>query len=366
MDESKGEASLRTHGKDGSFSMQPGKKRKYLRHPKPDANAPARPRSAYVIFSNKMREDLKDKSLSFTELTKVVGRQWQCLTPSEKEPCEQQSFAEKETFTIELAGYITTESYLAYSEYLLDFKAKQLHTQESSQQPPIETSKMPKLQNTPTPAGRPGTTCNTVVGTNAQTLAWSSQARLKGIPIPEYSQQNRRDASLSGMLNGPNSPLGYNQLRSVGAFTPPSLTSKSTLKSTLSFNKGSDSQSRRSTATYFAPRKPLEQTCDKLFLPVPRNFFDAKTSEALEFHRTYPCCTEILAVDYSTSGEALHAELHTNECQSASLQQRDRLTSDDDLTFLDPISALLRAGDIFSAQGRLAHPQHQPVSFNDG
>jgi hypothetical protein len=39
---------------------------------------------------------------------------------------------------------------------------------------------------------------------------------------------------------------------------------------------------------------------------------------------------------------------------------------DDDLTFLDPISALLRAGDIFSSQGRLAHPQHQPVSSNDG
>lgn len=81
-----------------------------------------------------MREDLKDKSLSFTELTKIVGRKWQCLTLSEKEPSEQQSFAEKETFTIELAGYITTESYLAYSEYLLDFKAKRLHTQESNQQ----------------------------------------------------------------------------------------------------------------------------------------------------------------------------------------------------------------------------------------
>jgi hypothetical protein len=81
-----------------------------------------------------MREDLKDKSLSFTELTKIVGRKWQCLTPSEKEPCEQQSSAEKETSTIELAEYITTGSYKAYSEYLLDFKAKQLHTQESNQQ----------------------------------------------------------------------------------------------------------------------------------------------------------------------------------------------------------------------------------------
>lgn len=81
-----------------------------------------------------MREDLKGKSLSFTEFTKIVGRKWQCLTPREKEPCEQQRSAEKETFMIELAEYITTESYKTYSEYLLDFKAKQLHTQESNQQ----------------------------------------------------------------------------------------------------------------------------------------------------------------------------------------------------------------------------------------
>ena len=81
-----------------------------------------------------MREDLKDRSLSLTELAKIIGRKWQCLTPREKEPYEQQSFAEKETFTIESVEYITTESYKTYLEYLLDFKDKQLRTQESNQQ----------------------------------------------------------------------------------------------------------------------------------------------------------------------------------------------------------------------------------------
>ena len=80
-----------------------------------------------------MREDLKGKSLSFTEITKIVGKKWQYLTPSEKEPYEQQSFVAKETSTIELAEYRMTESYKTYSEYLLDFNAKQLHTQKSSQ-----------------------------------------------------------------------------------------------------------------------------------------------------------------------------------------------------------------------------------------
>jgi hypothetical protein len=81
-----------------------------------------------------MREDLKHKSLSFTEFTKIVGRKWQCLTPSEKEIYAQQNLAEREALTIGLAEYITPESYKSYSEYLLDFKSKQLRTQESNQQ----------------------------------------------------------------------------------------------------------------------------------------------------------------------------------------------------------------------------------------
>jgi hypothetical protein len=71
-------------------------------------------------------------SLLFTEFTKIVGRKWQCLKPSEKEIYEQQNLAEREALTIELAEYITTESYKSYSKYILDFKAKQLHTQESN------------------------------------------------------------------------------------------------------------------------------------------------------------------------------------------------------------------------------------------
>ncbi|KFY30950.1 hypothetical protein V493_01524 [Pseudogymnoascus sp. VKM F-4281 (FW-2241)] len=129
--------------------------------------------------------DTWDTVLDITE----PDLEWQCLTPSEKEPYEQQSFAEKETFTIEMAEYITTESYKTYSEYLLDFKAKQHHAQEFNQQPPNGTAKVPKLQNTPASADRPCTTLmgysNTIIGANAQTLAWSSQARSEDIPIPE-------------------------------------------------------------------------------------------------------------------------------------------------------------------------------------
>lgn len=102
-----------------------GAKRKYRRHPKPDDNAPERPPSAYVIFSNKMREELKGRNLSFTEIAKLVGENWQNLSPAEKEPFEQQAFTAKERYSNELAGYKTTESYREYSQYLADFKARQ-------------------------------------------------------------------------------------------------------------------------------------------------------------------------------------------------------------------------------------------------
>ncbi|KFY99118.1 hypothetical protein V500_01451, partial [Pseudogymnoascus sp. VKM F-4518 (FW-2643)] len=119
----------RSDGEDGSSSTQLSGKRKYAKHPKLDQNAPATPRSAYVIFANKMREDPKVRSLSFTDIAKLVGKNWQNLTTSEKEPYKQQSFNAKEKYTIGLAEYRQTESYEAYSEYLQGFNTK---LQESS------------------------------------------------------------------------------------------------------------------------------------------------------------------------------------------------------------------------------------------
>ncbi len=110
--------------------MQQSGRRKYRKHPKPDQYAPAMPRSAYVIFSNsnvahttlwllaltvtiETREDLNVKSLSFTEIAKLVGKNEQNLTTSENEPYERQAFDGKEQYTIELAEYMTTEIYHA-------------------------------------------------------------------------------------------------------------------------------------------------------------------------------------------------------------------------------------------------------------
>jgi len=103
-------------------------KRKYKRHPKPDKNAPERPPSAYVIFSNRIREEVRAENLSFTDIAKLVGDRWQKLSPEDKEPFESKANEAKEIFHAELTRYKKTDSYKEYMQYIGDFKAKHAST----------------------------------------------------------------------------------------------------------------------------------------------------------------------------------------------------------------------------------------------
>lgn len=76
-----------------------------------------------------MREDLKGRNLTFTEIAKLVGENWQSLSPAEKEPYESHAQALKDTYQANLAEYRKTPEYKKYIRYLADFKAK--HTPSS-------------------------------------------------------------------------------------------------------------------------------------------------------------------------------------------------------------------------------------------
>ncbi len=76
-----------------------------------------------------MRVDLKGRHLSFTEIAKLVGENWQNLSPSEKEPYETQASNAKDIYNAELVEYKKTENYRKYSEYLQEFKEKQSNLQ---------------------------------------------------------------------------------------------------------------------------------------------------------------------------------------------------------------------------------------------
>lgn len=72
-----------------------------------------------------MREDLKGRNLTFTEIAKLVGENWQNLTRIEKEPFETQAQEAKEKYNRDLTEYKKTENYRKYNEYLHEFRKRQ-------------------------------------------------------------------------------------------------------------------------------------------------------------------------------------------------------------------------------------------------
>jgi hypothetical protein len=77
------------------------------------------------VFLSEMREDLKSQNLTFTEIAKLVGENWQCLPAPEKEAYESQANAAKDKYHRDLAAYKKTPEYRKYAQYLQEFKEKQ-------------------------------------------------------------------------------------------------------------------------------------------------------------------------------------------------------------------------------------------------
>lgn len=77
-----------------------------------------------LICLLEMRDDLKGRNLTFTEIAKLVGENWQSLSPPEKEPFESQAQKAKDKYNQDLTEYKKTPEYKKYTGYLQEFKAK--------------------------------------------------------------------------------------------------------------------------------------------------------------------------------------------------------------------------------------------------
>ncbi|KAL9581774.1 MAG: hypothetical protein Q9212_003691 [Teloschistes hypoglaucus] len=111
----------------GSQSIQktPLPKRQYTRHPRPDPDAPQRPPSAYVLFSNAVRDELKDDSLSFADKAKTVGDRWRKLTDESREHWKQRASGPQEKYKTDWEQYQNSESHHDYQSYVSNFNASQ-------------------------------------------------------------------------------------------------------------------------------------------------------------------------------------------------------------------------------------------------
>jgi hypothetical protein len=97
-------------------------KRRYRWHPRPDPNAPKRPKTAYVNFADHLRADPAIANMSFVEIAREVGRQWQVMDSTTKQKWETQAAAAMQEYEEQMELYRRTDAFQEYQQYLETFK----------------------------------------------------------------------------------------------------------------------------------------------------------------------------------------------------------------------------------------------------
>lgn len=102
-------------------------KRKYRRHPKPDKHAPIKPPSAYIMFSNDARTQLKGHNMTFVEIAKIVGDQWKNLGINQKQQYERTAMRAKDEYIDALNEYRKTDEYKVNKGVFVRFRSVSGH-----------------------------------------------------------------------------------------------------------------------------------------------------------------------------------------------------------------------------------------------
>ncbi|KAI8456346.1 hypothetical protein BY996DRAFT_6412455 [Phakopsora pachyrhizi] len=181
----------------------------------PPLNAPEKPLSAYVLFSNTVRESLKGKNLTFTEIARIVGEKWKNLDLHLRESFEGKALEAKKKWKIQMETYRMTPEldqfqYEEYRRYIERFKESQPNSVTAAYRsyPKYETSNRSpttKYQYSP-------------IDKTAQEMFWEEteadsyheefeQQSTHSSPNSTYSNINRLRFSSSGGSNGRGSPL---------------------------------------------------------------------------------------------------------------------------------------------------------------
>ena len=125
---SEGLPAIGEHSKVSPGSSQQAARttRPYRRHPRPDPNAPHKPKTAYVLFGEHVRQDPALSQSSFAELAKETGKRWRELSDEERVAIWDTPTADRlQAYREELEHYKRTENYQNYQTYLKNFKQQQ-------------------------------------------------------------------------------------------------------------------------------------------------------------------------------------------------------------------------------------------------
>jgi hypothetical protein len=90
------------HSKSDNYSPLKAKKKRVV-----DPNAPKKPCTAYIYFSNSVREDIKlqNPEFTFTDIAKEMGKRFKQLDPEGKKYWQDIAMREKERYDRELEAY---------------------------------------------------------------------------------------------------------------------------------------------------------------------------------------------------------------------------------------------------------------------
>ncbi|KAG1699136.1 hypothetical protein DVH05_014053 [Phytophthora capsici] len=91
--------------KDGDHTRKPRKKK--------DKNAPKRALSAFMFFSNDIRETVKKEmpELAFLEISSEIGRRWKQISEEERRPYDELAAADKRRYQEEKEDYVPDPSF---------------------------------------------------------------------------------------------------------------------------------------------------------------------------------------------------------------------------------------------------------------
>ncbi|KAH7093709.1 hypothetical protein FB567DRAFT_610283 [Paraphoma chrysanthemicola] len=182
----------------------PREKRRYRRHPRPDSNAPKKPKTAYVNFADQLRTDPEVSQLSFVNIAREVGRRWQELPAEQKRIWESNAARAMQEFEAQMDDYKKTDNWRRYQTYLNDFKAQQSQgsggkrpvasrsTTDSSNNTRVLSRASPSSSDSPTSASVapsvPSVGTEAEVCHNALTLAFSEMVTLRGEILNQGTQ----------------------------------------------------------------------------------------------------------------------------------------------------------------------------------
>ncbi|CAG8749390.1 4426_t:CDS:2, partial [Acaulospora morrowiae] len=94
-----------------SIGHQP---RKFKKPQIKDPNAPKRPNTAYILFSNEIRAETKadNPHANQKEIVTLIGQKWKALSREQKKVYEDRYFADKERYDEELRAYRATHGHV--------------------------------------------------------------------------------------------------------------------------------------------------------------------------------------------------------------------------------------------------------------